>query len=56
MVGLGCSLGNRENRGRGRIFVDFGEGFGGDFEGGYDDEEWNEADLGEQEGGDEGDR
>ena len=56
MVGLGRSLENGESRGRGRTFVDFGKGFGCDFEGGYDDEEWNKADLGEQEGGDEGDR
>jgi hypothetical protein len=55
MVGPGYNLGSGGSRGRGRTFVDFGEGFGGDFEGGYDDEEWDEADFGEQEGGDEGD-
>jgi hypothetical protein len=55
MVGPGRSLGSGGSPGRGRTFVDFGEGFGGDFEGGYDDEEWNEAGFGEQEGGNEGD-
>jgi hypothetical protein len=56
MVGLGCNLGSGGGRGKGRTFLDFDEGFGGDFEGGCDNGEWHEADIGEQEGGDEGDK